>query len=228
MMVIWQLVIGLLLWAQGSGTGTVCTLAYADQNLSGKRDGGDSVLTDVSISLKQGELVIANLFVDGSAAGKPVCFRNLLPGEYTIAYNAPVATPVNAPLATVNVKADARIDLEFGAYMPPEPTLPTTLTIPLTRPVRIGLGLSGAVTIVIFMTGLGLVVHNAAALLAMLTRRRPKPATLRPVEAGSAGVARARLTQESPTYERTGNTGRIPRKTVSKGSDYLPQFRRKR
>lgn len=145
-------------------TGSICIQTFADQNKNGVLEAGETLLSGVNVSLKQNGILLSNLVISG-AAGQEVCFRGWNPGDYTLTVSAPFVQPTTAEQFALSLKAGDRLTVEYGAALLPTPAVSQAgLSIPLTRPVRLGLAIGGALLTMLLMIGLGLVVRNLQVL----------------------------------------------------------------
>jgi hypothetical protein len=161
--------------------GAICVLTFADANKNGIREEGEAALANTDVSLKQNNVVLSNLVIDEKTGGE-LCFRNLSAGLYVVTFSNPFAQASTPATFDFTVRLGDTLRAEFGAAPQLQVDTPTSgnLSIPLTRPVRIGMALGGALLVMGFMTGLGLFLRNLPVL-----RRGGKPR--RDVRAASRG-----------------------------------------
>lgn len=140
-------------------TGAICVQTFADANKNMIREEGEASLSGVSANLKQDGILFSNLILDDKTTTE-TCFRNLTPGDYAITFVTPFADATTATQFAFNVKAKDQLQAQFGAAPHPVTPVATGLIIPLTRPVRLGMSIGGALIVMLFMTGLGLILRN--------------------------------------------------------------------
>lgn len=165
-------VLGAALPVQAQGDpGAICILTFADANQNGIREEGEAALANTDVSLKQNGVVLSNLVINENTSGE-LCFRNLSAGVYVVTFSNPFAQASTPATFDFTVRLGDTLRAEFGAAPQLTTSTPASanLTIPLTRPVRIGMALGGALLVMGFMTGLGLLLRNLSAL-----RRGGKP-----------------------------------------------------
>ena len=153
-----------IVYAQQAPSGSVCVTAYNDLNRSQSRDPGEPLLKNIGVDLTFGEnILIANHITDGS---EPYCFPNLALQKYAVRfksqdYDATTPDGIEVTLSTDNPK----IDVQFGGVAKIAPTpdpsaQKPTLNIKLTTPLRLGLSALGALMVMGFFLGLGLLVYG--------------------------------------------------------------------
>jgi LysM repeat protein len=110
--------------APATTTGTLCVVAFDDQNANGYRDSGERLLPGVTIAVMRDQLALGSYTTDG--ASEPYCFSGLEAGSYRVMQQLLqdwVATTVAA--WAVDLRAGDLLDLEFGnvAAQASEPAL---------------------------------------------------------------------------------------------------------
>lgn len=151
-------------YAQVTPNGSVCVTAYNDVNRSQSRDPGEPLLNNIVVDLTFGEnILIANHITNGS---EPYCFPNLALQKYAVQfkdedYEATTPGGIEVTLSTDNPK----VDVLFGAVAKIAPTPDSsaqkpTLNIKLTTPLRLGLSALGAMLVMGFFLGLGLLIYG--------------------------------------------------------------------
>lgn len=149
--------------AQGA-TGSICVDAFTDLNGNGKHDPEEALFSGVGAGLLQNGVLIANLFLDGKVASP--CFRGLLPGTYDVQFAAAGLSFSSRARTTLTVTAGGRSDVGLGVTPLADQAraAANNITITLTRPVRLGMALGGALLVMAAMTGLGMVLRNLYAI----------------------------------------------------------------
>lgn len=153
-----------LVHAQDAPNGSICVIAYSDLNRSQSRDPGEPLLKEVGVDVTFGEnILIANHITDGS---EPFCFQHLAFQKYSVHfksqdYEATTPGGIEVTLSADNPKAD----VQFGgvAKATPTPDLSAQkpiLNIKLTTPLRLGLSALGALLVMGFFLGLGLLIYG--------------------------------------------------------------------
>lgn len=96
-------------------TGIICTNAFADANNNGLRDSDEGFMAGVTFTIGQEGQVIAQGVSTGTDT--PVCFENLIPGDYVVAQQIPrQLTMTTAPSADVPVTPGTTVSLEYGSW----------------------------------------------------------------------------------------------------------------
>jgi hypothetical protein len=150
------------------GTGSICVLAFQDGNQNQVRDAGEGLLYDVNANLMVNQnLIMANHVTDGK---EPFCFPNLPAQQYSVTFSSPFYEPSTLASFTFVLAAGDQITKEFGAV--PKVTsgdnTGSSLTIPMTRPVRLGLSAAAALVAMALVAALGLIIFG------LFVRRQPK------------------------------------------------------
>jgi hypothetical protein len=148
-------------------TGTICVNAFADLNANGLRDAAEPAFDNVGVSLIQSGVLIANIYLDGKVAAP--CFRGLMPGSYEVVFSTIATSPTTAARVPVTIAAGGRADAVVGVRTIADQARASSgnLNIVLTRQVRLGMALGGALLVMTIMAGLGLVLRNMYALTAL-------------------------------------------------------------
>jgi len=110
-------------------TGAVCILVYHDLNSSGAREGGEPLLANALITIKDsGGATIATFTTDGVT--EPRCFSALTPGVYNISETNPPGFSSTTPdLAAAFIAAGFTTTVDFGdVAFTPTPTATNTFT----------------------------------------------------------------------------------------------------
>ena len=147
--------------AQQTGSGSICVLAFEDDTHSGARQSGDALLSDVSVNLMVNDkVVIANHVTDGK---EPFCFPDLPAQQYTVSFSSPLYEPTTLTSYTFSLAAGERVTREFGAAKL-QATAAATASGPggltATTPGRIGISAAGAVLVMDFIGGIGLIIYG--------------------------------------------------------------------
>jgi type II secretory pathway pseudopilin PulG len=143
--------------------GRICVLAYNDANRNHTRDAGEGLLPDISVNLMvNNNVIIANYVTDGK---EPYCFSNLPPQQYTVGFGSPLYDATSQSTAFSFALTPGEVTTrEFGAVpraTPADPSVSTAgLNIPMTTPVRIGLSALGALVVMIFVAGIGMILYG--------------------------------------------------------------------
>ncbi len=147
--------------ARQAAPASICVLAFVDTNQNGIREQTEPPLIGANISLLMaGAYVIANHITDGQGQ---YCFNNLTPEQYTITFADPLAQATTATSLTVNVNVGEQVTRAFGAVPLVLATVQPNdgkLVVTLTRLGRVGLAALGALMMMLFTIGIGLIVRN--------------------------------------------------------------------
>ncbi len=140
--------------------GAICALVFNDANQNQTRDPSETMLDDVNVSLIVNSVVIANHLThqdDGA-----YCFNNLTAGAYTLSFGAALADATTPATFNLTLGVGEQTSREFGA-VPKGQKMQTAnggLVLYLTRPVRLGLAIAGALLVMLFTTGIGLILRG--------------------------------------------------------------------
>ncbi len=97
-------------------TGIICTNAFADSNGNGQRDPEEGYMAGVTFVVGQGGQVVAPQGIS-TGSETPVCFENLMPGDYVVAQQIPRhLVMTTAPSANITVSSGTTISLEYGSW----------------------------------------------------------------------------------------------------------------
>lgn len=145
-----------------ASTGNLCVLAYEDTNTNGTRDNGEAVFPGINVNLAVNtDVIIATHITQESDA---YCFENLAPNTYHLYF----ADSPNHQATTVNqtaleIKAGDRLRVVFGAVAT-EPVRTEAEAAntgeTLTASHRVMIALLGAVVVMVFMLGFGIVLAS--------------------------------------------------------------------
>ncbi len=156
---------------QSASTASICAVTFNDLNGNAVRDPGESTLANVNVSLMitlNGTNVIINNHVSDAKEAQ-YCFSNLVAGTYTLAFSSPLINPTTLDSFNFLVNGGETVIREFGG-VPKDQAAPqaanTGLVIPLTRPVRIGLAIGGALLVMLLTIGVGLILRGVYGIIA--------------------------------------------------------------
>lgn len=95
-------------------TGSICLNAFGDANGNGLHDANEGYNAGVTFTIAQSNAVVVQGVSLGSST--PVCFENLMPGDYQVAQTVPPTLEMTtAGNVQVTVVASQAIGLEFGS-----------------------------------------------------------------------------------------------------------------
>jgi len=112
--------------------GNICVSVYEDDNGSGQRDEGESLVSGAVISLlDSNRQELEKYTTDGLS--EPYCFSGLVAGDYYLQrQNAPGYVSTDPDESLVTVVAGGSSDVAFGARFAPTPTATATATATAT------------------------------------------------------------------------------------------------
>jgi hypothetical protein len=144
--------------ASGTG-GSVCVLAYEDANKNGTRDSGESLLSNVGVSLMvNNNVIIANHITDGS---EPFCFKSLSAQQYTVGFSSPLSQATTLTSFAFPLGVNEQISKEYGAVTSiATEAAPGSTGLAFSSPVRIGLSAGGAIIAMIFIAAIGMIFYG--------------------------------------------------------------------
>lgn len=141
----------------------ICVLVYHDVNRNGQRDGGEAILPNINVNLTEADVITRTIVTSTDF----VCFTALPPGDYRVVIPAANNhTMTTLKDAGFRFQAQNRSQcVEFGA----EPVDPLTLDAELPnsdkddeftidQETRLLFGVLGAMVVILFMTGLGVML----------------------------------------------------------------------
>jgi hypothetical protein len=156
-------------WLMASSTvhaqdsnGKVCIQAFSDTvHKNGFHDPGEALLPDVGVSLMVNQnVIIANYVTNGK---EPFCFDSLAPQQYTVAFSSPLYEATTSTGFTFSLAPGEAPLKEFGAVprtpAADNPASSSGSDVPMTTQTRIGLAAAGAVIVMVFFAGLGLIIY---------------------------------------------------------------------
>jgi hypothetical protein len=150
--------------AQGS-SGILCVLAFEDLNENGVRDSGEAVFPGISVNVAVNtDVITATHITDPDSA--PYCFENLPPNDYHLYFaDSPNHRPTTENDAALTLEAGQRLRVEFGAVpqdplRTPEEAAAENTSEQLSNTTRIMVALLGAVLVMVFMIGFGVVLAS--------------------------------------------------------------------
>jgi LPXTG-motif cell wall-anchored protein len=133
------------------GTGEICIVTFEDVNGSSVRDPAEKVIPDsaISVSDRSGKVSLTGVTTSADA---PVCFKDVLEGEYNIS----VAVPQGYNPTTVTNTA---LQLKAGDQVSQKSAPPPTMTTPLSTGGETQSPLLGIIGILLLLIGGGLGVY---------------------------------------------------------------------
>ena len=142
------------------GTGEICIVTFEDVNGNSVRDTGENVIPDSAISVtdRPGKVSLTGVT---TSADTPVCFKDVLEGEYNISVAVPQGyNPTTVTNYTLSLKAGDQVQLDFGAQVSQKsaPPPPSTTT-PLSTGGETQSPMLGIVGILLLLVGGGLGVY---------------------------------------------------------------------
>lgn len=164
--------------------GAICVATFADLNGNGQRDEGETPLAGVMVNLATGGRVIAtHVMAEGEAQ---YCFERLLTGAYTVTFaGSPAYQHTTASEGTFNLDPGQRLTItDFGAAPVAAPdqsaetgavvleAAPSSAGEPIDPTLRLLISTVAAVSVMVFMIGIGAIVLGARGLR---PRRRAQP-----------------------------------------------------
>jgi LPXTG-motif cell wall-anchored protein len=141
------------------GTGEICIVTFEDVNGNSVRDDGENVIPDsaISVSNRSGKVSLTGVT---TAADAPVCFREVLEGEYNISVAVPQGyNPTTVTNYTLQLKAGDQVQLDFGAQVSQKSAPPPTMTTPLSTGGETQSPLLGFIGVLLLLVGGGLGVY---------------------------------------------------------------------
>jgi LPXTG-motif cell wall-anchored protein len=135
-------------------------VTFEDVNGNSVRDTGENVISDSAISVtdRSGKVSLTGVT---TAADTPVCFKDVLEGEYNISVAVPQGyNPTTVTNYTLPLKAGDQVLLDFGAQVSQKsaPPPPSTTT-PLSTGGETQSPMLGIVGILLLLVGGGLGVY---------------------------------------------------------------------
>ena len=134
-------------------------MAFEDVNGNSIRDTAENVIPDsaISISDRSGKISLTDVT---KAVDEPVCFKDVLEGEYNISVAIPQGyNPTTVTNYTLPLKAGDQVQLDFGAQVSQKSAPPPTSTTPLATGGEKQSPLLGILGALLLLVGAGLGVY---------------------------------------------------------------------
>lgn len=144
--------------ASGTG-GSICVLAFEDTNKNNARDPGETLLSNVGVSVMiNNNVIIANHITDGT---EPFCFHNLPAQQYTVSFSSPLAQATTLTSFTFPLGAGEQVSKEYGAVSAvATQAVSDAGGIVITTPIRLGLSAAGAVLAMVLVAAVGMIFYG--------------------------------------------------------------------
>ncbi len=154
-------------------TADICVLMFDDQNQNRLQNGGEGLLANGLIVLKQGTTDLMSYQTNGTT--EPFCFENLQPNTYTIVATAPEGYGLTTPPSlVVNVQAATRFNIVIGAAegvsVASVPT-PNAQSVPTIEEVTPDGGLQVESLLGLFVIGFAGILLVGGVVVALIIRR---------------------------------------------------------
>lgn len=189
------------LFAQAESSGAICVTAYHDADRNGAEAEGESIVSDVNVSLlTDSNIMLANYVTDG---GEPYCFENLPAGEYVLSVDSPLYESTSPSAAVIRLESGQRVESRLGVVSR-QPGGPG-LYVPLSLPVRLLLSLGAALGAMVTVSGVGLLIYGL-----FLHRKTPQAGPSGPVSAMRIQSDASRRTRTAPGVDTFAHVSDTP------------------